>query len=252
MAGLEMPASGVAGDTDQLLIEELLMLEGAMARNYEWVYEIIAPCLRGRVLEVGSGVGVMSRFLVERGGPIVLSDHHPAYLRHLRSRFGDRPHVALQLLDLNQRPYAVDAAVDTVVCLNVLEHVADDRAALAGLVDLLPIGGRLVLQVPNYPRLFGSLDETYGHFRRYTRRSLDGLLAAAGYTIVEMRNFNPLAIPGWVVSGKLLRSRRLNVGSVKLFNALVPLVRRLDFLARIGGLALIVCAEKRHGPAPSP
>jgi SAM-dependent methyltransferase len=231
-------------ETDRVLIEELLALEGAMERNYEWVYELIAPYLGKALLEVGSGVGVISKYLIARGTPIVLSDYHPAYLHHLRARFGGRPHVDFQLLDLNRRPYAVARPVDTIVCLNVLEHIEDDGSALRALAGVLPPGGRLVLQVPNYPALFGSLDEVYGHFRRYTRKSLAACLGAAGFRVVAIRNFNPLAIPGWIVSAKVRRARRLNVPSVRFFNAIIPLARRVDFLARFGGLALIACAER--------
>jgi SAM-dependent methyltransferase len=231
--------------TDHLLIDELLALEGSMDRNYQWAYEVIAPFLGGSLLEVGSGVGVISKFLIQRAGPVVLSDHHPAYLRYLRSRFGDCPNVTYQLLDLNDPVYDVGArAIDTVVCLNVLEHLADDQRALRGFAQLLPPGGRVVLQVPNYPALFGSLDAAYGHFRRYTRQMVTAAVTASGFRLVRLRNFNPLAIPGWIVSAKLLRARRLNVHSARLFNAIVPIARRLDFLSRFAGLALIAIAER--------
>jgi SAM-dependent methyltransferase len=236
------------GETDRVLIDDLLMLDSAMGRNYQWAYDLIAPHLGGSLLEVGSGVGVVSRFLVDRGDPLILSDHHPAYLEHLRARFGDRPNVAFQLLDLTRFPYETVRPVDTIVCLNVLEHLEDDAAVLAGFRDLLPPGGRLVLQVPNYPALYGSLDEAYGHFRRYTRDILRERLVAAGFRVVALRYFNPLAIPGWVLSAKVLRSKTLNINAARLFNAVVPIARRLDFLARFGGLALLVCAERPAAP----
>jgi len=241
----EQDLAGDVTELDQVLIDELEVLEGAMARNYAWAYDVIAPYLGRSILEAGSGVGVISRYLVERGDPVVLTDHHPAYLAHLRARFGDRPNVAFQILDLEHPPFEVEQSIDTVVSLNVLEHIRDDVAAVRGLADLLPVGGRLVLQVPNYPSLFGSLDETYGHFRRYSKRSLLEVIEQAGLSLVEIRNFNPLAIPGWVVSAKILRMPRVDVRSARLFNRIVPLARRLDFLSALGGLALIVCAERR-------
>ncbi len=228
---------------DQVLIDELLMLEKAMARNYEWVYELIDPLLGSSLLEVGSGVGVVSRRLVERGDAVILSDRHPAYLRHLRERFGHLQHVRIRALDLEKDRYDADG-VDTIVCLNVLEHIEDDRRVLQKFFELLPHGGHLVLQVPNYPFLFGSLDEAYGHYRRYTRGALAERLSDAGFSVVSMRNFNPLAIPGWVLSAKILRARRLSVSAARLFNALVPAAKRLDFLSRFGGLALIACGRK--------
>jgi SAM-dependent methyltransferase len=230
--------------TDQVLIDELLMLEGAMERNYAWTFDLISPWLGRSLLEVGSGVGVMSRHLVERGDPVILSDHHPAYLAHLRQRFAAAPHVAFQLLDLAHPPYAAAHPIDTIVCLNVLEHLEDDAAVLEGFFRLLPPGGRVVLQVPKHPALYGSLDASYGHCRRYTRDSLRAGLTGAGFRVVALRNFNPLAMLGWVVSAKLLRRPRIDVGSARLFNRLVPVARRLDFLSRIAGLALLACAER--------
>src|SRR5262245_44706593 len=200
-----------------------------MQRHHAWVYDVIAPWLGASLLEVGSGVGVMSKYLVTRGGPLILSDHHPAHLAHLRARFGDPPQVGFQILDLTRPPHQLDRAVDTVICLNVLEHLADDRAALRAIADLLRTGGRLVLQVPNYPMLFGSLDTTYGHFRRYSRPALAALLRATGFRIVVLRNFNPLAVPGWLLAAKVWRARQIDVRWAQLFNTIVPLARRLDF-----------------------
>ncbi len=236
------------GEIDRTLIDELLVFERAADRNYRWVCDLIAPWLGRSLLEVGSGVGVVSRHLVALGRPIVLSDHHPAYLAHLRARFGGERNVDFRVLDLESDAWDLaDRALDTIVCLNVLEHLSDDRAALARLFRQLPPAGRLVLQVPNYPALFGSLDESYGHHRRYTRASLHARLVEAGFEVVALRPFNPLAVPGWLVSGRVLRSRRVHPGALRLFNAVVPIARRLDFLSRLGGLALLACAEKPRG-----
>ena len=246
-----MPGSGDAAgaelpEQDRLLIEELHKLEEATHLNYDWVYDIIAPHLGRSILEVGSGIGVISKFLVARGDPVILSDHHPGYLAYLRDRFHHVPHVTYRLLDLNDERYDVGGRpIDTIVCLNVLEHLQDDGRVLHGFRDLLNAGGRLLLQIPNYPSLFGSLDEAYGHFRRYSRRSIVGLLMGTGFRVVSIRNFNPLSIPGWILAGQVLRRRELSPTALRLYNRLVPLARKVDFLSRFGGLALIVCAERR-------
>ena len=250
MAIVEPITSAALTDTDRVIFDELIALEDAMARNYEWVYQVIAPWLGDSLLEVGSGVGVMSKYLVDRGGPVVLTDYHPAYLAHLRARFGDDPRVSFELLDLRRPSFEPVRRLDTIVCLNVLEHIEDDRRALRALAGLLPAGGRLVLQVPNHPILYGSLDEAFGHFRRYSRPALATALTASGFRPTTIRNFNPLAIPGWLLAAKLQRARSINVRAARLFNRMVPLARRLDFLSRLGGLALIACAERQDAPAP--
>lgn len=235
---------------DRLLIDELQTLENTADRNFQWAYDLIAPSLGRAILEVGSGVGVMSKFLVARGDPVILSDRQAIYLKYLHDRFGDAPHITYQLLDLENERYDLGShRIDTIVCLNVLEHLENDRRVLQGSHALLPEGGRLVLQIPNYPLLFGSLDEAYGHYRRYTRRIITERLSEAGLRIVWIRNFNPLGIPGWILSARILRRRRLNVTMLRLYNAVVPLARRLDFLARFAGLSLLVCAEKRSDRA---
>jgi SAM-dependent methyltransferase len=239
------PASGELSAAEQLLFEELLSLERAMERNYRWVYEQIAPWLGRSILEVGSGAGVMSKFFVGRGDPVVLSDYHPAYVAALAARFASLPAVECRVLDLLTPPYDIGSnRVDTIVCLNVLEHLPDDARVLRGFSGLLAGGGRIVLQVPNHPWLFGSLDESYGHERRYTWRGLAALLEGEGFHVRWLRCFNPLAIPGWIVSGKLLRSRRVSPSAARFFNALVPLAKRVDVLSRVTGLALLACGEK--------
>jgi SAM-dependent methyltransferase len=231
---------------DRVLMDELGALEEATPSHYEWVSEIIRPYLGRSILEVGSGTGVISKFLVPGCDSLVLSDHDPAYLSTLRERFGDLPHVRFQILDLDDRPYRCEGPQpDTVVCLNVLEHIDDDEAVLRGFADLLPGGGRVILQVPNHPRLFGSLDEAYGHRRRYSPRVLRELLDRTGFDVVKLRRFNPASIPGWILSNNVVRSTRLNPRTLAAYERLVPLLRKLDFVSGVAGLSLIACARKR-------
>jgi 2-polyprenyl-3-methyl-5-hydroxy-6-metoxy-1,4-benzoquinol methylase len=251
MTAMTMIEAGACGATapaisevDRLVIAELHKMEDSANRIFEWLYDIIAPALGNSILEVGSGVGVISKFLVARGQPVILTDHEQSCLDHLQTRFGNAPHVSCRVLDLTSPHYDLGGrVVDTVVCVNVLEHLEDDRRVLHAIREALAPGGTLILQVPNYPALYGSLDEAYGHFRRYTRTTLAERLHEAGFRLTWMRNFNPLGIPGWFVWAKVLRARHLSVSALRLYNLLVPLARRLDFLSRFGGLGLIACAR---------
>lgn len=231
--------------TDRTLIRELETLERTTPRHYEWVFDVIKPHLGTSVLEVGSGIGVMSKFLIPCSPSLVLSDYAPVYLSILKERFGPLPHLRYELLDLTRPPYDLGGlGVDTIVCLNVLEHIEKDTEALAALAALLPRGGRVILQVPNYPRLFGNLDTSYGHFRRYSARSLRGIFERAGLRVRMLRRFNPFSIPGWIVASGVSRNGNLNVSSLRTYNALVPVLRKVDVVSRGAGLSLIACAEK--------
>lgn len=236
---------GARAEADGALFD-LEVLEVSAPRHYEWVVELIAPWLGPTVLEVGSGIGLVSRLLLPHCERLIVSDYLPTYVDRLRDRFGHLPQVEYRLLDLTRRPYALDdVRPDTIVCLNVLEHVEDDEAVLRSLGDLLPAGGRLVLQVPNLPSLYGSLDRSYGHLRRYTPVLLRRRLEAAGFRVAALRPFNLLSIPGWILTGRVLRRSQLDPRSLRIYDRLVPLARALDPLTRFTGISLLACGEKR-------
>ena len=144
----------------------------AAPRYNRWMFDRLRPWVGRRVLEIGAGIGNMSAFLVDRER-VVRTDTERYYLDRLRQRFAGRPHVSVAELRLPAVSSGLGAErLDTVVCLNVLEHIEDDRASLRAMHDLLQPGGRLVLLVPSLRALYGTLDEALGHFRRYVPAEL--------------------------------------------------------------------------------
>ena len=196
-----------------------------------------------RVLEIGSGIGNLSAFLVERER-VVLTDTREEYLSRLRARFGGRPNIAVARLYLpNEHNLVGGERFDTVICLNVLEHVADHRGSLVAIRTLLAPSGRLVLLVPALPALFGTMDRALGHHRRYTRTGLLELLRATGFRVPHIEYFNIAGILGWWWAGRVLRRETIPVGSLKLYDALVPLFRLERFLPWRVGQSLIAIGE---------
>src|SRR3954471_19136862 len=119
---------------------------------------------------------------------------------------------------------------DTVVCLNVLEHVRDPLLALRNMYDALQPGGRLVLYVPQGQALYSSLDEVLGHRCRYSKQMLGEELRSIGFELETLRDFNHFGVPGWFLNGKLLKRRHFSRNQLKIFNVLVPAIRRVDNL----------------------
>jgi SAM-dependent methyltransferase len=215
----------------------------AAPRFNRWMFERLAPWVGTQVLEIGSGIGNLSTFLADRPH-VTLTDTEPYYLERLRERFRDSPNVAVTRLYLPDVDGALAAErFDTVVCLNVLEHVADDVGSLRAIRPLLQPRGRLILLVPALPALFGSLDEALGHQRRYTPRALRDRLAAAGFRARHVEYFNLAGIPGWWLTGRVLRRRMIPAGSLGLFERLVPLFRLERWLPWRIGQSLIAIAE---------
>ena len=211
------------------------------------MFERVRPWLGDRVLEIGSGIGNLSQFLVDRR-TVVLTDTAAEYLERLHTRFGQLPNVEVMRLYLPtpQGPVA-DRRFDTIVCLNVLEHVADDVGSLTAMHRLLEPRGRLVLLVPALRALYGSLDRALGHVRRYTSGELRAKLEQTGFALRRLEYFNLAGIPGWWVSGKLLRRDIIPAGPLRLFDALVPVFRLERFLPWRVGQSLIAIGEARGG-----
>lgn len=215
----------------------------AAPRYNRWMFDRLRPWVGRRVLEIGAGIGNMSVFFADRER-VVLTDTEPYYLGRLRERFADRPQVSVVELRLPAvSPGLVADRLDTVVCLNVLEHIEDDRASLQAMHHLLQPGGRLVLLVPSLRALYGTLDEALGHFRRYVPDELSEKLRAAGFRLRHLEYFNLAGVPGWWVAGRLLRRRLIPTGALRWYEALVPLFRLERFLPWRIGQSLIAIGE---------
>ena len=122
----------------------------------------------------------------------------------------------------------LQSSVDTVVCLNVLEHVEDDLGSLRNIHGALEPGGRAIILVPFGQELFGTLDVVLGHFRRYSREEFRGKLEAAGFRIERMLDFNRVSRPGWYLQGKIFKRSSLGRLQLSAFDKLVWLWRRID------------------------
>lgn len=217
----------------------------AIANRFNrWMYERISPWIGASVLEIGSGIGNLSQFFADRDR-VVLTDTEPAYRTYLENRFPDRSRVSVVPLTLPDVPAELAAnPVQSVVCLNVLEHIEDDRAALAAMRRLLTPGGHLALLVPALPWLYGTLDRALGHYRRYTRPLLRERFAEAGLGLRRLSYFNLAGITGWWLMGKVLRREVLPAASLAAYEALVPLFRLERLIPARVGLSLIAIGER--------
>jgi SAM-dependent methyltransferase len=232
-------------------------LEGAHRYN-AWTYERVREALGNRVLEVGCGTGTITQFLMDRE-LVVGIDVEPAYVERTRSRFRGQSNVVILVHDLstisspdrlleNLPPHlrgrvGVGGGFDSVLSVNVLEHVGDDLAMLMVIHALLDPGGSLTLLVPCHPSLMSPFDRAIGHYRRYTKDELRGKLEAAGFRIERLRISNPVGAIGWFVNNRLLRRKRLR--AVGVYDRMVPLLAWVDrWMEPPFGLSLIAIARK--------
>jgi glycosyltransferase involved in cell wall biosynthesis len=197
-----------------------------LRRYTAFLWDLMRPYVGRRIVEVGSGTGVMTRYLATRER-VVATDIDPQYVELLARTFAGNPNVEVRALDLAR--LAEDGlprgSFDTVVCANVLEHVEDDAGALRAMRDLLVPGGRVVLIIPALRQLYGTIDKAIGHYRRYTRDEIEGKLAAAGLAVEHVSYFNLIGVPGWYLNARLLGRRSVPGVQARMNDRLVPLLR---------------------------
>lgn len=194
-------------------------------RRYQ--LELLRPHLGASVVEVGAGLGEFSAQLTDLDR-LVVSDTDPLCLAALHERFDRVAGVDVVPMDIDGE-LVLDAPVHTVLAMNVLEHLADDVAALRGLRELCRPGGNIVLWVPAYPALYGDFDRKVGHFRRYTPATLRTVIEAVDLDVEVLRPINLLGGLAWWAAIRMRGQGTVSPGLVRLYDRfVVPVTRAVE------------------------
>jgi SAM-dependent methyltransferase len=207
------------------------------------MYSAIRPFCKGKILEIGSGIGNISHFFFEDKSDIVLSDIRQNYCERLKNKFpqADVLHFDLVSPNFDTEMKAYFGSFDSIFALNVVEHIENDGLALSNAKKLLKAGGILIILVPAYQSLYNRFDKELMHFRRYTANGLSSLFRTSGLTVKSSRYFNLIGIVGWMFSGTIQKNKTIPSDQMRFFNALVPLFKLFDQLVlRKAGLSVIV------------
>jgi SAM-dependent methyltransferase len=247
--------NGGPGSDDRL--RRYLELDRANEPYLRWQLEQFSGCFGRRILEVGIGVGGILNLIGER--ELVFGiDLDPEMVAYSRLRFADRPGYQFAVADLGALPDETlrllqGQRLDSVICINVLEHVRDDLVALPTMEQVLAPGGALALLVPAQAALYGPYDRLDGHWRRYSRRQLRRLLSHTDLRVERLRHFNMAGALGWWMQYKLLRRTHHGNLQFSLMNRLIPLLRALERVVPPPfGLSLVAVCRKPGNPATQP
>lgn len=238
--------------TDPIGSETLDVIARANRFN-KWMFSTIQPFCQGNILEIGSGVGNISTYFIQKGSDIFLSDIREEYCNLLKRKFAHHLHVTgVEQIDLVHpdfdKVYAhLTEKFDTVFALNVLEHIEDHNQAILNARKLLKPSGKLIILVPAYPFLYCRFDKELGHYRRYTRKSLHKVISENHLKSEKIFHFNVAGIGAWFLFGKLSGRRQIEQNEMGLFNHLVPLFKLIDRVSfHKTGLSVIIVATKTN------
>ncbi len=219
-------------------------------RYNNWIFHAIRPHIHGTVLDIGSGLGdIAAHYQQCAVDHVYVSDPDAALRACLKQRFASVSNYSVLDLDilkpggrvLNPKP-----AIDTVTCVNVLEHIKDDRLALKNMRDRLKPAGTLILLVPAFPFLFGTLDTLVGHHRRYRKKDMRRTLAAMDLKIQKMFYMNLWGTFSWFWAGRVMKHKAFHAALCKQLDRLVPVLEACERPLKplIGQSLVIVCRKE--------
>ncbi|MBW3578646.1 MAG: class I SAM-dependent methyltransferase [Actinobacteria bacterium] len=229
---------------DEIERYDLGLLRDAVSYQ-RWVVDSFGSVLRGRVIDVGAGIGNYTRWIARRVPEVVALEPDPAMCAAIAD-------LGLDNVEVIQRPleqYTIfaNAQFDTAMLIDVLPLWADDMAAIRATGRMLQIGGHVCVLVPAHPQLSGALDARYGHHRRYTKDRMVRLFQGAGFVMEELRYFNLLGALTWLVASRLMRRPHLDPAVVRISESVtVPASRLVERYARVPfGQSLLAIGRMR-------
>ena len=224
----------------------------SFAVNYhEWILQTFEPHLGQCVVEVGAGTGSFSEMLLTRNmQKLALVEPSQEMFSRLRENIlAINTAVEVSLYQGTFATIAKDVSShhpDSIIYVNVLEHVEDDERELKLIYETLETKGRLFVFVPAMEFLYGSLDAEIGHFRRYQKRDLVEKIQRAGFSTLLCRYFDIVGVTPWWINYRLLKSKKMSPSVVSFYDRyVVPPARKIESLVRLPvGKNLILVAQK--------
>ncbi len=212
-----------------------------------WMTKVLRPHLGDTVLEIGAGIGNLSGRLMGKKLRYIAAEKDPLYLHSLSNRFLRTPNVEVQKIDPD-RPEAFQPfanSVETALCVNILEYAEDPASVLMSLRSTLQRNGNLLILAPQGRGLFGTVDKTLGHKRRFSEAELRDMIAKAGFTVEGVHQINKIGKPAWWLYSKVLGKRSISKLPLKVFDKTVWIWRRIDGLLPWKGLSIVAVARAK-------
>lgn len=218
--------------------------------NYNhWVYSLLRRHIGRRLCEVGAGTGNLTQFFLNLEHVLCIEpeEEYCEVLRHMAAIHANLTVCPGHLQACASKP-GVAGAFDTVVCVNVLEHIEDDIQALREMTGFLQDGGRVLLYVPAAPWAYGRLDAELGHFRRYSKRRIRRLARECGLILRQCQYVNFIGAFGWWWHSRVLRREVISPESARFVDRLVPYLSALERLVPLWtGQSLFAVLQKPNG-----
>lgn len=234
-------------DSDAIIRDLEIM---SRATNYtDWIFCKFKNFLGKRLVEIGAGIGNFTGKFLDRELVVAVDNYKPC-IEYIKNRFADNNNIVPfeESIDSPSILSLSRYSPDTVVCINVLEHVEDDIAALDNMFSILTDGGKLILLVPAFQFMYGTIDRLVGHYRRYSKREIETKLVTTGFYLKSISYMNCIAPLGWFLNNCILKKQEESLSQVIIYDRfVVPWLRKIEqILIPPFGLSLVAVGEKSN------
>ncbi len=210
----------------------------------QWTLDFFKQYLHGNILEIGCGIGNFTTLLPPHGHTYAI-DIEPSYIKTTKMKLKKRAHVGFGDIEKGLF-FFKKTKFDTLICLNVLEHIRKHKKSIRNMHLLLKPNKHLILLVPAHPILYGNIDKAIGHYRRYTKNELIQILHENCFHIKLYRQINTLGAIGWFIAGRLMGDSIVSKKKLKLFDRIARFVLPFEkiFGTPFGTSFLVVAIKK--------
>lgn len=224
-----------------------------MKHYYEWSLSFLKNNIGKFVWDSSAGIGILTDILQQKNvGSLFLTEFSDENLKILNQKYQNTSNITVEFCDLTKvkSENLSDKKIDTIINLDVLEHLPDDDAILKLFYETLTPGGHLLLKTPAHQLLFCEIDKASHHFRRYSKKELKTKIKRAGFKIKTISYMNMPGAVLYFIKGKILKkttnfSTTISHKNIRLMNKLIPLIRIFEKIFPVFfGLSVILVAQK--------
>jgi len=214
------------------------------AKNWrKYQFENILKYINSSVLEVGPGTGNNVQYYRNRASEITLLEINKRLANSLKSKFQEDKKITVLNLNINFQ----EKKFDTILYMDVLEHIKDDKKEINRALEQLKPGGNLIFFVPAYQFLYSDFDKAIGHVKRYDKHFFLSFKKDEKISIIELKYFDSIGFFIAVLNKIFNKNTKETIGlGVKIWDKLIFLSKIMDliFLNRFG--KSLLCIIKKN------
>ncbi len=204
----------------------------SMNNYYDWIMDEFNPHIGTRVIEIGAGIGTISQRLLANKHieHLWIIEPDDTYASILTDKFSGISNITIIISTVENISceFVTSLNIDTVIMVNLLEHIYDDSALLDKLYHALPYNSKVLTFSPAFPLLYSKYDKLVGHYRRYTKKSINCIFKAAHFNTISVKYFNFLGFFTWLLFMKFLNHNTFGEKKLKIYNIIINILKFIE------------------------